>query len=383
MSTKTINRAWYGVVLGMVLVLMSLGVEAHGLTPINLSIFKTIYTPSMPELNVPTLVSTSIPGRQDYNMVLFIESTGQPQEFRSVKKFQENKAVLSVEDSSSMINPEFLVDDDTQTMAEFDLDQDEGQAFVVLKTNRPVTANGLTLVLDDYVALPYTISVEARVNGTYKTIVGETILWDRTQNFPQVTSSEWRIGLGHSQLLRLRELELNDVEYETQEVGVEMIWVARPNETYKIYADAKRYVLIETEETGSLYPREEETVVSVVSGETVENPLFQEPDIDNDGVADLRDNCVKFENKDQQDKDANGRGDACEDYDRDGVPTARDNCPDDANRLQQDIDGDGIGDACDLKESRLTERLPWLLWGAVGLAALLILGMMLHTVKKS
>lgn len=367
----------------MMLILMNLGVEAHGSTPINLSVFKTIYTPAMPELNVPTLVSTFIPGKQDYNMALLGESTGQPQGFRSVKKFQENRAVLSVQDSSPMIDSEFLVDGDAQTMAEFDLDQDQGQAFVVLKTNRPVTANGLTLVLDAYVSLPYTIFVEARVNGTYKTIVAETILWERTQNFPQVTSSEWRIGLGHSQLLRLRELELNDVEYETQEVGVEMVWVARPSETYKIYADAKRYVLIETEETGSLYPRKEETVVNVVSDEPVENPLFQEPDVDNDGVADLRDNCVKFENEDQRDKDANGRGDACEDYDRDGMLTARDNCPDDANRLQQDVDGDGIGDACDLKESRLTERLPWLLWGAVGLAALLILGMILHTVKKS
>ena len=123
-------------------------------------------------------------------------------------------------------------------------------------------------------------------------------------------------------------------------------------------------------------------MVSLPSGDAAENPVFKDPDLDEDGVADSRDNCVNIINDGQEDKDSNGRGDACEDYDRDGMPAARDNCPEDANRLQQDVDGDGIGDACDDEESRLTERLPWLLWIAIGFAALLILGMILHTVRK-
>jgi hypothetical protein len=58
-------------------------------------------------------------------------------------------------------------------------------------------------------------------------------------------------------------------------------------------------------------------------------------DTDNDGIANVSDNCPNVANIDQTDSDGDGKGDAC------------DNCPDLSNPDQLDTDADTIGDACD------------------------------------
>jgi thrombospondin type 3 repeat protein len=72
------------------------------------------------------------------------------------------------------------------------------------------------------------------------------------------------------------------------------------------------------------------------------------PDGDDDGVADVDDNCPTQSNPDQGDTDHDGTGDACDtDDDGDGFADGADNCPLVANPSQADGDGDGIGNACD------------------------------------
>ena len=77
------------------------------------------------------------------------------------------------------------------------------------------------------------------------------------------------------------------------------------------------------------------------------------PDLDSDGVPDSSDNCPAIANSNQGDADADGEGDLCDstpngpDSDLDGVPDSLDNCPAIANSTQEDKDSDGEGDLCD------------------------------------
>ena len=132
-------------------------------------------------------------------------------------------------------------------------------------------------------------------------------------------------------------------------------------------------------EAGNLALNEDVLVLPLPSPNA--NPQYRMADIDGDGMADVRDNCVDVPNRDQKDVNGNGRGDACDDFDRDGIINSNDNCPDDTNRAQADTDGDGTGDACDEQESRLTERLPWLPWVGIGAAALVVIVLLIMTAR--
>jgi hypothetical protein len=71
-------------------------------------------------------------------------------------------------------------------------------------------------------------------------------------------------------------------------------------------------------------------------------------DSDDDGIPDADDNCPVDANPSQQDTDADGHGDACDDDDdNDGILDDTDNCRLHVNPFQFDFDDDGAGDACD------------------------------------
>jgi len=105
-------------------------------------------------------------------------------------------------------------------------------------------------------------------------------------------------------------------------------------------------------------------IIFDTSGSMRESANIQvcEPDYDDDGIIDSKDNCPLVYNPDQKDTDGDGMGDLCDDNtscpdsDGDGFPNInnealcgkpQDNCINAANPLQEDSDGDGVGDECD------------------------------------
>lgn len=350
--------------------------------PVNdLSVFKSVYEIETPVIKLPTAMKVSLPAYQNFGVAIIEVKSEAAQPVRTIKNKMTDPSVVTVEEISPVRgNKNYFADGDMTTVGEFNIDSDFGQAYINLKYSKPIKSSSLYLNLDNHVALPYSVAINARVDGKWVTALAKTYVSNSYITFPQRTSDEWRVELSHSQPLKIREMSLVDDNY-VEAAGEDVVWLARPGETYKIYTDAAAYTPIRTGESGDLLENKDEIVVATL-GQKQTNSTFKEPDDDDDGIPNYRDNCVGLSNPKQEDLDNNKKGDACEDHDRDGVMDSRDNCPEDPNGSQVDTDGDKIGDACDEEESRVTENLPWLPWAGMGFAALVVFGIVVQSLRK-
>lgn len=272
-----------------------------------------------------------------------------------------------------------MIDGNTKTYAEFILPETApGKIQMVIAASQPVIASGLTLLLDNHVALPTSVGIRAVVGGAERIVVADRRVDQTTVRFPRTESAYWTITLTFAQPLRVAELRLME-ENVTSIRAYHLRFLARPGRAYRVYFDPDRNANPPVGEAGNLALNDEVLVLPPL--QTQSNPQYRMADVDGDGIADARDNCVEVSNRDQKDVNHNGRGDACDDFDRDGVFNNKDNCPDNANRSQADTDGDGAGDACDEEESRITERLPWLPWVGIGFAALVVIILLIMTAR--
>jgi len=344
-----------------------------------LTIFREIYEPQSPELQLPKPVKIVLPV-QNFGIAIVEKESGAVQPWQKIRQTASRAVELAVAETSALIGaPGNLVDGESETFAEFDLDADDGAASVTLESTNTLTSTQLRLILAANVALPHEIEISAWVDEKWKTVLARSRMSEIVVNFPENSAREWRVKFWHAQPLRVAELRFVDVNSRSFEIGEEYIWLARPGENYLIYSNAAGSARIAVGESGNLL-NDLENILEIPAGTSRANPSFAEPDSDADGIANIFDNCVSLANPEQTDLDANGRGDACEDHDRDGVMDDRDNCASFANRNQKDTDGDGIGDACDDAESRLTEKLPWLPWVAIGGVAIVIIFVILQTI---
>jgi hypothetical protein len=346
----------------------------------DLTVYRTMYNVTPVELTVPTRVKVTLPNTQNYGVAVVEKETKVAQPIATIHELKTSQA--EVTDASSIRGSESsLVDGNRSSVAEFNLDADEGNAFVVIEFAKALKSSSLSLELDNHVALPHSVSIQAEVNGEWITVLANTKPYRTSIPFPQRSAKKWKINFLHSQPLRLREITFEDDAVKREAKGDVVIWLARPGETYSLYADAATYTYIKTGERGDLLSDPEEVEETTIN-RGKKNPVFQEPDDDEDGVPNYLDNCVNVSNDDQTDIDNNGSGDVCDDYDRDGVINSKDNCPEYANSNQRDTDGDDIGDECDVEESRVTESNPWIPWAAMGIAAVAIFGLIIHTLRK-
>ncbi len=140
---------------------------------------------------------------------------------------------------------------------------------------------------------------------------------------------------------------------------------------------------------------------SVLATLGASSPLLEQDD--HDGIADSADNCPDRWNRAQEDGDKDGTGDACdpcptvkngedadkngmcdglEDPDKDGAVTIRDNCPTVHNPYQEDEDADGIGNMCDDADDRFSADKPWLLWAGIVAMVLALTGVAALALRK-
>ena len=292
--------------------------------------------------------------------------------------FKQTTLPVAFTATSNAGNASALVDNNESSFITFDVPGDRAvQTVIRLQAASPVTASALSVWLADHVALPRTIAVRAVENGTEKVVVAEREVEGTTIRFPQARAAEWIIELSHIQPLRISELRL--IEDKATKSSQVVRFLAERGHAYRIFFNPDRQVAIAAGEAGNL--SDNDGVRKISAGKVQENAAFVPADTDNDGIPDTRDNCVSVTNSEQEDVDANGLGDLCQDFDKDGVANFDDNCENDPNANQRDTDGDGKGDACDGEESRLTESYPWIPWLGILFASAVILALFALTVR--
>lgn len=335
-----------------------------------------------PVISTPGVVQVPLDGlwleRPDIAVFDLTDSVFVPALF--VRTAKQQAAALSAT-SPSRPRLDAVVDDSPTTYVHFDLpDEGQGSVSINIQSTTPATFSGLSTLLSPNVALPTDIEIRSVSPGPEKIVVARQPMKQSTILFPATSATDWRVTFTFGQPLRIAELKLiqEDTSLSAEQYAR---FLAHPEHRYNLYLNADRLPAgPHPGEAPNL--RSDIDVIKLAAASLAPNPAYSVADIDEDGIPDLRDNCVNDSNPDQTDANSNGRGDICDDFDKDGLINSRDNCPDDPNRGQADEDGDGLGDACDDEESRLTEAYPWLPWAGLGAAALVVVALLTLTTRS-
>ena len=334
-------------------------------------------------ISVPTVVEVPFAGefieRFDFAVLDTTTNSFEPHFFKQETLINEIPVSLSTNPNTG--NAGRMNDNDPRTYADFPLPENaQGRVEITLSSTDPITSSILTALLDNNVALPSSVEIRALVDGQNRIVVANRRMDQQTIRFPQTTSNRWTVTYTFGQPLRISELRLNQDNALKSSVRA-IRFLAQPTHSYRIYFDPDRLATTPVGEAGNLVSAKDVLVVSAAASQN--NPNYVIADVDEDGIPDIRDNCVSVSNADQQDVNNNGRGDVCDDFDQDGIVNSKDNCLNNPNRDQKDTDSDGIGDVCDQEESRITERYTWIPWVGIGFAALVLIILLALTARST
>lgn len=214
-----------------------------------------------------------------------------------------------------------------------------------------------------------TVAVEAVVDGVRRTIVSERSIYGNSVSFAPITAKEWYLTIRYSDVVRISEIT-PDVSSGPSVAPEAVRFLAIPGDAYVLLSDASMPVNQKLPAHGNLLGDAKVTIATL--GSASSNPGYLTLDTDGDGIPDVHDNCQSVVNHDQEDKDGNSIGDACEDFDHDGIMNSKDNCPLAYNPDQADADADGMGDLCDPVDNRAGPIAPWLPYAGLGAAAVVL-----------
>lgn len=335
-------------------------------------------------INVPTVVEIPFVNdfmeRFDFVVLDKVINSFEPYFFK--QEALTNEIPISISTSPYESEASLMNDQNLRTYTDFVLPENtEGHVQITLSSPSPITSSTLTTLLADNVALPNFVEIRALVGNQNRIVVAKQRMNQQTVRFPQTISNQWTVSFDFGQPLRISELRLsqdNATKFNTRAVR----FLAQPNHFYRIYFDSDRALRSQfLGESGDLSSAQDVLTIAPVLSQS--NPSYIIADSDNDGVPDIRDNCVSVSNAVQQDLNNNNRGDACDDFDKDGITNNNDNCPNNPNYNQADKDHDGIGDVCDKEESRVTERYAWIPWVGMGFAAVVLITLLALTAKST
>ena len=322
---------------------------------------------------VPTVVEIALPSYTAQQSEVF--DSEKEMFVPSLLVSEEEPVSMSIGGSVSDGSIEALIDGKSTTYGEFAVPEENiGETTVTITTTKPRRVSGVTVSLDDHIALPHT--VEVRADG--KLIVKQKRMLERHVSFQETVAQEWSFTFTYGQPLRITELGFLEDESITYTERIRFL--AQPSHAYRLYLNPDRLVQLSLGERPNLLG--DTDILQIDFPSVLDNSLYVAADVDEDGVIDMHDNCVRVANPDQIDINANHKGDACEDFDKDGRSNSTDNCPNIPNRNQKDTDGDDIGDACDGEESRTTEKYPWLPWVGIGIAFFVLIILFVRTAQS-
>lgn len=334
-------------------------------------------------ISVPTVIEVPINDEfiEQFDFAVFDKTANlfEPYFFRQGTISNEAPMVISADQNTVSAN--LMSDNNAKTYAEFPLlDNALGRVQITLLSANPIASSSVTAILDENVVLPNSIEIRVLADGQNKIVLADQKMDQLTVRFPQTISNRWMIIFTYNQPLRISELRLQ--QDNTAKTSIRSIrFLAQPAHLYRVYLDPDRAVSAPIAEAGNLASAKDIQIISVDISQA--NPAYNVADVDNDGVPNLRDNCVSVVNPDQYDANNNKIGDMCDDFDKDGIINIKDNCPDNPNRDQKNTDGDSAGDACDKEESRVTERHAWIPWAGIGFAAFVLVILLILTASST
>ncbi|MCX6703456.1 MAG: thrombospondin type 3 repeat-containing protein [Candidatus Zambryskibacteria bacterium] len=260
------------------------------------------------------------------------------------------------------------------------IDPEKNKARIEVGFVNPIQSDSLNINLADYVTLPAALTLKAVIDDKEVVILNNSKITSSYIRFPVTVAQRWIIEIDYVQPLRIVDIELSNAYSLSKNRTVRFLGL--PGHIYSVYVNPEASFPYSRSMGEAPNLDSNDDVSRIIVSSLSKNPRFVWADSDMDGVADRLDNCAGVANTLQEDVDGNGRGDACDDFDRDGVINSLDNCRDVPNASQIDTDGDKIGDSCDAGESRVTEKYPVIVWGALGFATLVFFGLLFIAGKK-